>query len=141
MENGSIGMSSFDVEITRFAPEPVVRRTAGVDADTAVALVRAAGEEPCVVLVTQLTVRGAGEDFYLWLAADRAIVRRDAHREWYARERATAPGSGDVEIPFIDDDGSSFAEPASNTVSRADALSALAYWLRTGELTPTLGWV
>ncbi len=131
---------SFDVEITRLAPEPVVERTAGVDVHEAEAMVRAAADKACLVMAAQRDGEAYGDDFYIWLAAGRAIVRRDAHREWYAADPTSAASADDAEVEFRDEDGSSFTYPAAGTVSYAQAMDAFVYWLRTGELAPYLTW-
>lgn len=80
------------------------------------------------------------DDFYLWLAGDRALLRIDQHREWLASDPAWASSAGEGEMEFSDENGSSFPMPLAETVSRAQALDALAHWLRTGEMLPDLAW-
>lgn len=131
---------SFDVEIARLVPEPVAERAMAVGAHEAEAMVRAAADEACLVMVTQRDGAAYGDDFYLWLAAGRGIVRRDEHREWYATDPATAAPPAHAQIEFWNEDGTRFTHPAAETVSRSRAVDALAFWLQTGKMLPSLTW-
>jgi hypothetical protein len=128
---------SFDIEVTRFVPERVVERVAAKDAAEAEAIVHANAGGVCCVLLAQRAGDQLVDDFYCWFSADRAFLRRDEHREWYATDLAMAAADGEVE--FRDEHGP-VPEPLSQTVSRSQAFEAVAYWLRTGELLPTLTW-
>jgi hypothetical protein len=76
-------------------------------------------------------------EFYAWLSGDRALVRVDEHREWYAHE-LVRPGGDPVE--FYDEDGESFTQSREATISRPQALAALTHWLSTGRMLPALTW-
>jgi hypothetical protein len=78
--------------------------------------------------------------FMVWLVGDRGRVRLDLHREWYATDPSVACESPDAPVTFRDTDGSAFTERYAKTVSRAVALEAVWYWLRTGKLDPKLRW-
>lgn len=131
---------TFEIEITRFEEGFLSRRATAGDADAAEAMVRAGVRGECCVRATQRDGDRLGEDFYVWFAGDRALVRRDEHREWYAADPAVAGSAAGATVEFRDDDGSRFPERMVGTVSRAQALEALACWLRTGTLLPSLTW-
>jgi hypothetical protein len=76
-------------------------------------------------------------EFHAWLSGDRALVRVDEHREWYAREPVRPTGDP---VEFCDEDGDRFTRPREATVSRPRALAALAHWLSTGRMLPALTW-
>jgi hypothetical protein len=76
-------------------------------------------------------------EFHAWLSGDRALVRIDEHREWYAREPVRPKGDP---VEFFDEGEVSFAAPRGATVSREQALAALAHWLATGDMLRTLVW-
>jgi hypothetical protein len=102
--------------------------------------VRTGAREPCVVTVAHRDGKVSYGEFHLWLSSGRALVRLDEHREWHATDRdgAATGGSGDVE--FRDTDGSAFSASFGETVTRSQALDALAFWLRTGGMLPDLTW-
>lgn len=129
---------TFELQITRCVPDVVEEHLAARDADEADAMVRARADA-CLVLATQRDGERYGDDFYVWLAGDRALLRRDEHREWYATDPAWIASAGSGEAWFADSDGP-FPVQAAETVSRAQALEALGYWLRTGGLLPSLTW-
>jgi hypothetical protein len=78
-------------------------------------------------------------DLLLWVAGDRARVRVDEHREWYAVDASAAPS--DAVVEFVDSDGSTFTERLNETVSRQQAMIALADWLDGEEKTSLLTWI
>ncbi len=129
---------TFEIEITRCAPEPVREFGTAGDADEADAMVRAHADV-CFVMLTQRDGERYGDDFYVWFAGDRAVVRRDEHRERYAVDPAWAASAPDTVIEFREVEGA-FSARAAETVSRSQALEALTYWLRTGEMLPALTW-
>lgn len=131
---------TFDVEITRFAPEPIAERFTTSNPGEAEAMVRERADEVCFVMVTQREGDLFGDDFYLWLAGGRACVRRDEHREWYAIDPAWAVSAAGGDRWFRDEEGTWFPVQDGETLSPSQALDALGYWLRTGELLPTLTW-
>jgi hypothetical protein len=131
-------MPTFDLEITCRAPEAVTEHLSARDAAQAEATVRARADALCCVLATRRDGERYGDDFYVWLADDRALLRRDEHREWYAHDPARVSAAG--ETWFTDADGSLFPAQNGETVSRAQALDALSFWLRTGNLLPGLAW-
>jgi len=90
-------------------------------------------------LVGNIDDRSVG-DFMFWLVGDRARVRLDLHREWYATDPSLAHDLPDAPVTFRDSDGSPYVEPYANTVARAAALEAFWYWLRTGKMDPNLHW-
>lgn len=127
---------SFDAEITTTAPvRAVVRIRTGAAGIEAAA--RAAGRSGYIRVGDHADGISFGE-FHVWLSGDRAIVRLDEHRGWYARDPALRGMSG--EIPFHDEDGSVFAEALENTIPRVQAMEALARWLATSEKLPELTW-
>lgn len=76
-------------------------------------------------------------EIYVWLSSDRAVVRIDEHREWYAREPVLPTGDP---VEFYDEHGASFMESRAATISRLQALAALAHWLATGRMLSSLSW-
>lgn len=131
-------MMTFDLEITCCTPHPVTERLTARDAAEAESVVRACADSLCFVMAAQRDGDRHGDDFYVWLASDRALLRRDEHREWHALDREWASAAGD--LWFTDADGTPFPAQNGETVSRSQAFDALFFCLRTGELLPSLEW-
>ena len=131
----------YDIEITDFAPDARASRTVVSTAEEAWTAARAAETlDSCVLLVGQHAGNVSYGDFHVWLAGDRACVRLDEHREWYAMDAAWVAPAAAGETWFRDSDGTPFPAQAGETVSRSQAIAALDYWLRTGEKLPSLTW-
>ena len=126
------------LELTIFAPDPRRVQRTGLSETEATELARSAAAAPAAALLIEDGARGHGV-FFLWLSGDRALVRIDDPVEWYAADPALAP-DGDGDVAFRDDDGSTFRQPLTRTLSRAQALDALAHWLRTRARTGALEW-
>ena len=130
----------FDVEIETFVPARPPLRRMGVPGTEAAALLAPVAEAARAAI---LVGRRGGDDFLVWLSAERALVRLDAHREWYAADPSVAAAgaaAGGPVVEFQDGAASRFTAPAAATVSRTQALDALAHWMRTGEPAPALTW-
>jgi hypothetical protein len=135
-----IAQPVLELEADTFAPEHRRVRRAELTPEAVGDAVREAALAPAAyVLVSDLAARAAG-DFIVWLAGDRARVRLDLHREWYATRPGATPGSVETLVPFRDSDGSEFHERLADTVSRDQAVEAFFHWLRTGEMDPALAW-
>lgn len=130
----------YEIEITRFKPEPVTIRADVSSATEAEAMTRERADGMSYVLVARHEGEVSWGDVHLWLAGDRALVRCDEHREWYARDPAWAEVGTASDVWFIDSDGTPFPAPGAETVSRSTAFEALDHWLRTGEMLPSLVW-
>ena len=130
----------FEVEIDTFAPEHQRVRRADLSQAGVVEAVQAAAVAPAACIVVSNPEAPAVGEFMFWLAADRARVRLDLHREWYATDHAPAADHGSAPVPFRDDDGSTFLEDPVNTVTRDAALKAFEHWFRTGGMDPGLQW-
>jgi hypothetical protein len=130
----------YEIEITCFEPEPVTMRANVSSATEAEAMTRERDDGTSYVLVARHEGEVSWGDVHLWLAGDRALVRCDEHREWHACDPAWAEVGTASEVWFIDSDGTPFPAAGAETVSRAQAFAALAYWLRTGGMLPTLRW-
>jgi hypothetical protein len=131
---------SFEIEITRFEPELATSRTTTSDAGEAELAVRTGAGEACVILVARHDGAISLGELHVWLAAGRALLRVDEHREWYATDPAWSASAASPESEFRDSDGTSFSTPTSETVSQSQALDAMAFWLRAGEMLPDLTW-
>jgi Immunity protein Imm1 len=128
---------AFDAEITTIAPvRAVVRDRMGASEVEAAA--HAAGTRAYIRVADDADGISHGE-FYVWLNGERTVVRLDEHREWYARDPAVEQRTRG-EVQFCDEDGPAFSEPLDNTISRVQAMTALARWLATGEKLPELAW-
>lgn len=136
---------TFEVEITRFFPEPGTVRTRVETVGDAEAVVRAgAGEIECV-LVAQGDGDRSADEFYdlqrggrIWVARGRALVWRDAHREWYATDPTDAV-AGRGEVFFVIQTARRFRAGYRDRFA-LQGFDALALWLRTGEMLPSLTW-
>jgi hypothetical protein len=129
----------FDIEITACQPEPVTNSLTARNPHEAYMAVLARLGVRCAVRVFHQDRQATHTDFFLWVADDRARVRVDEHREWYATDPKLAPTEGTVE--FADRDGSLFSVPMNETVSRQQAMVALADWLDGEEKTSLLTWI
>jgi hypothetical protein len=131
----------YDVEITGFAPDA---RTLSARVDTAEdawSAARAAqARDPCVLLVARHEANVSRGDFYIWLQGDRALVRLDEHREWFAMDPARAASTSGSDAWFTDSEGTMFPAQDAETLARSQAFQALDHWLRTGEMLPGLTW-
>lgn len=130
----------FEIEITRFRPEPVTSRTTASSAGGADAAVRTAADADACVLVAWSKGEVSLGEMHIWLANDRALVRLDEHRDWHASGPATLASAPAGDVWFRDSDGAQFPAQAAETVSRALAFEALGHWLCTGEMVPNLVW-
>jgi hypothetical protein len=115
-------MMIYEIEITRFAPEPVASVTTTGIAAEAERVVRADAGEPCVVLVAHHDGAASRGEFHIWLSAGRALVRLDEHREWHAMEPAWAEFTAGGDAWFRDSDGTEFPAQAAETISRSRAM-------------------
>ncbi|HEX6040015.1 hypothetical protein, partial [Longimicrobium sp.] len=116
----------YEIEITRFVPAPVVSVTTTGIAAEAERVVRLDAVEPCVVLVAHHDGSVSRGEFYVWLSAGRALVRLDEHRERHAMDPAHADSAAGGDAWFRDSDGTTFPAQAGETVSRSQAMDALA---------------
>lgn len=96
--------------------------------------------EPCVVLVARHDGAVSRGEFHIWLSAGRALVRLDEHREWHAMDSAWPEFAAGGDAWFSDSNGTAFPAQAAETVSRSHAMDALAFWLQTGQMLPSLTW-
>lgn len=129
----------YEIEITRFQPQPIVQKFSLAEAAEASTLVSGVDDETAVIFVADIRDRVDYGNVYVWLCAGRAYVRLDEHREHYAsfRDIAAIPRG---EAVFFDEDGSTFSTSLAATVSVALAKDALAHWLTTGRATTALLW-
>jgi hypothetical protein len=131
----------YDIEITDFAPDARTSRTVVSTVEEAWATTRAAeAVDPCLLLVGRHEEDISYGDLHIWLAGDRAVVRLDEHREWYAMDDAHAASAAAGDTWFRDSEGTSFPAQNAETISRSHAFTALDYWLRTGGMLPSLTW-
>lgn len=132
---------TYDIEITDFAPDARTSRTVVGTAEEAwIASRTAQALDPCVLLVGRRADNVSQGDFHVWLTGDRASVRLDEHREWYAMDASWVASTTAGETWFRDSDGTPFPAQDAETVSRSQAFEALGHWLRTGEMLPSLTW-
>jgi hypothetical protein len=125
----------FEAEITSSRQSSVTKRGLLLAAEIELHA-REVGEAGRIMVADQASGVSYGE-LCAWLSGDRALVRVDEHREWYARE--PVPPKGDP-VEFDDEDGGSFVEARGATISRQQALTALTHWLATGGMLRTLVW-
>lgn len=131
---------TYDIEIADFTPDVRTSRTVVGTAEEVWAAARTAeARDPCVLLVGRHEGSLSYGDFHIWLAGDRAVVRLDEHREWFAMDPAQVASTAGGDVWFRDSDGAFPAQDAE-TVSRPRAFEALDHWLRTGEMLPSLTW-
>ncbi|MBB4634291.1 Imm1 family immunity protein [Longimicrobium terrae] len=131
----------YDVEITTFASGLHTSRAVVHTAGEAWAAAREAEAlNACVLLVGCQTRDVSYGDFHVWLAGDRAFLRLDEHREWYARGSALDQSNAESPVEFRTLDGTYFSVPRADTVTRSQAFEALDSWLQTGEMPPSLHW-
>jgi hypothetical protein len=130
----------FEVEIDWFAPDHRHLQQAGLTPEGVAEAVRepAAAAAACVQVVN-IDVRQQG-DLICWLAGDRARLRLDLHREWFASDSGLSPDATNEVVSFRDNDGSEFVESHGDTISRGRALEAFWHWVRTGQMDPGLTW-
>jgi hypothetical protein len=132
---------TYDIEITGFAPDARTSRTAVSTAEEAWTAARAAeARDPCVLLVGRRSGNVSHGDFHVWLAGDRALVRLDEHREWRAMDPARVASAEMGDTWFRDSDGTPFPAQDAEAVSRSQAMDALAFWLKAGQMLPGLTW-
>jgi hypothetical protein len=129
----------YEIEITRFQPQPTMQRFSLDRAAEASTVVAGVDDETAVIFVANIRDRIDYGNFYVWLCAGRAYVRLDEHREHYAsfRDATTIPLG---EAIFFDEDGSRFSTSLATTVNVISAKEALAFWLATGKATTALLW-
>jgi hypothetical protein len=80
-----------------------------------------------VVLVAHHDGAVSPGEFHIWLSAGRALVRLDEHREWHAMDSAHAGFAAGGDAWFADSDGTTFPAQTAETVSRPQAVNALAF--------------
>lgn len=129
----------YEIEITRFQPQPIKQSLSLADAEEASTVLLSVEDETALIFVADIRGRIDYGNFYIWISAGRAIVRLDEHREHYACARDAAAMSN-CEAVFIDEDGSTFYAPLDTTVSVSSAKEALAHWLATGTATTAFLW-
>ena len=78
--------------------------------------------------------------FLLWWGDERARVRVDGERDWYASGTRTPEDPAQPLVAFTDVGGAPFVLPWAATLSRDEAHEALVYWLGCEERTPRLHW-
>jgi len=129
----------YEIEITRFQPQPTLQKFSVAEVAKAATVVSGVDDETAVIYVADIRDHVDHGNFYLWLCAGRAYVRLDDHREHYGsyRDVTTIPRG---EAVFFDEDGSTFNASLAATVSVESAQDALAHWLATGRATPALLW-
>ncbi|HEV7508714.1 MAG TPA: hypothetical protein VGS07_27795 [Thermoanaerobaculia bacterium] len=131
----------YEIEITHFAPDPIVERYAGATSEDAVQQIQLDQAIEFVVFVAALD-RERNVDwgnFCVWCNAERALIELREHREHYATDPLLQPEQT-REVRFRDEDGSSFSVPYQRTVTRDQALAAMRFWLPFQEHTPELAW-
>jgi hypothetical protein len=129
----------YEIEITRFQPQPILQKFSLVEAAEALIVVSDVDDEKAVIYVADIRDQNDHGNFYVWLCAGRAYVRLDEHREHYGSFRdVTMIPRG--ETVFFDEDGSTFTASLAATISVASAKEALAHWLATGQATAALLW-
>jgi hypothetical protein len=96
--------------------------------------------KPNSVLVVACVASGVDYgNFIIYLNSENlAFIRLLEHRGFFAKQ--PHPVSVQRQVEFVDEDGSSFAEPFQATVSKEQALEALQYWLPEQKPTSTLTW-
>jgi hypothetical protein len=129
----------YEIEITRFQPQPILQSFSLADAAEVSAVLAGVDDETAVIFIANIRDRIDYGNFYVWLCAGRAYVRLDEHREHYAsvRDAATIPQG---EVVFFDEDGATFSALLAATVSARSAKEALEHWLTTGHATTALLW-
>jgi hypothetical protein len=125
---------AFDVELESFLPATSpIRRTAVPVAEVSTLLRPLRNAERTAMMVG----RRGGDDLHVWINGDRARVRLDQHREWYATEQRSQDGP---EIEFEEAPGETFVEPFAATVSREQAWAAIDHFLAVEQPLPALVW-
>lgn len=131
----------YDIEVTTFTPDLGTSRTVVNTMDEAWTAARAVEIiDECVLLVGRHERNITRGDFHIWLSGDRALVRVDEHREWFAIDPARVASATAGDTWFTDSDGTTFPAQNAETVSRSQAFEALDCWLRTGGRLPSLTW-
>lgn len=132
---------TFEIEITRFAPEPVTERITSATPGEAAERIQPAGASEFVVFVAALDRERKLDwgNFYLWCNPERALIELHEHCEHFATDPRLQPGGG-RDVSFRDEDGSTFSVPFRQTVSRDQAIAALRFWLPDQQHTPDLVW-
>ena len=131
----------YEIEITRFAPGPIVERYAVATSEDAARQIQLDHAIELLIFVTALD-RERNVDwgnFCVWCNAERARVQLNEHREHYATDPLLQPEQT-REVRFRDELGGSFSVPYQQTVTRDQALAALRFWLPSQEHTPELAW-
>lgn len=129
----------YEIEITRFKPQPTLQKFSIADAAEASNVVSGVDHETAFIYVADIRDHVDYGNFYVWRCAGRAYIRLDEHREHYGsfRDVTTIPRG---EAEFFDEDGSTFSVSLAATISVASAKEALAHWLATGLATTALLW-
>lgn len=131
----------YEIEITRFAPEPMVDRFVEDSSEAAAERIKSDDRVECVVFVAALDRERDVDcgNFWIWCDTVRALIQLNEHREHYASD-PTLPAEQRMDVRFRNEDGSFLTVPFSQTVSCAQALAALHFWLPGLQRTPELEW-
>lgn len=132
---------TYEIEITRFAPEPVTEYFTAATPGDAVLRTQPDDAVEFVVFVAALDRERKVDwgNFYVWCNSERALIELHEHCEHYATDSKLAPEQN-REVSFRDEDGSRFSVPYELTVTRDQAMAALHFWLPAQKHTPELVW-
>jgi hypothetical protein len=131
----------YEIEISSSGqPEPTHSRATSRNAHETYLAVLSRLSPTCVVRVSESGEQGGRAGLVMWLTQDRGRVRVHDERESYATDPAAAATGGDARVAFMEADGSLVEAPRAETITREQALVALADWLDGGEKSSLLSW-
>jgi len=132
---------TYEVEITRFTPDPVTERFIAATSGDAAQRTQLDNTTGFVVFVAALDRERKVDwgNFYVWCNPERALIELHEHCEHYATDPQLLSGQN-REVSFRDEDGSAFSVPYRQTISRDQAMAALHFWLPAQKHTPELVW-
>lgn len=132
---------TYEIEITRFVPEPVTERFTAATSGDAALRTQLADTVEFVVFVAALDRERKVDcgNFYVWCNSERALIELHEHHEHYATDSQIDPGQN-REVLFRGEDGGSFSVSYQRTVSRDQAMTALHFWLPAQKRIPRLVW-
>jgi len=129
----------YKVELIRFHPTRAKQEFSFADAAEAAEMVLEVSDEPSFIAIADISGNTCWGELLIWQSGGRALVRLNEHREHFASYPETSSITLE-EVSFLDDDGSIFQVPLSNTISVSSAKEALKHWLSTGKTIGTLIW-
>ncbi|MBL9082812.1 MAG: hypothetical protein JNK76_13445 [Planctomycetales bacterium] len=126
--------------INLFTPLQACESRAGLTPDTACEAVQRASHSDFAFVFASDPENTAAVDLLCWFAGDRARLRLDFHREFYAADPNLRSTVLQEPVTFCDEYGEKFTTPYSDTISKRQAIEAFEHWARIGGADLSLSW-